>query len=314
MSSEAFEKLQSLQNEYNTLYATLKPHMTPEMMLQYKLVDTKNKKAILLTHLGLGDHVTAIGMIRYFAGQYEQLLVVCKDFLHENLVEIFRDDPSIGFIVIPMKIVDIKDILVALGFPFNKTTHSVELKNETYDYIRCGQYWENSRNLYPLPFVFYKDVGLTPHHFWDYFHIADSKQSQAFYEKVKPYEYVVLHASTSTTKESRANEMLAKRNIDKHTTLILNTDENMYEPSHPFYSIAQEFVMKHIAFYKDTLIHAKEILVTDSCFFCMAINLPLKTDKCFVLPRSGPVDTYNYFFTAEYGFNERRTKRFLPLV
>jgi hypothetical protein len=273
----------------------------------------KNKKAVLLTHLGLGDHITAIGMIRFFATQYDELFVVCKDFLHENLVEIFRDDPSISFMVLPMKIINLSNLLGHLEFPCDKITKTVLIGNETYDYIRCGQYLENGRRFNPLPFVFYKDVELTPRHFWDYFHIADSKQSKALYEKVKAYEYVVLHASTSTSNESRANEMLQKRSININTTLVLNTDENMYQANHPFYTVAQEFVMKKIAFYKDTLLHAKEILVTDSCLFCMAINLPLLTDKCFVLPRSGPVDTYHYLFTKENGFDETKTKRFLPL-
>ncbi len=274
----------------------------------------QNKKAVLLTHLGLGDHITAIGMVRYFAEKYDQLLVVCKDFLHKNLVEFFRDDSRIAYIVLPMKKIKTEDILIALQFPYDKTTKSVTIHNEQYDYIRCGQYWENFRKLYHIPFVFYTDVGLTPRHFWDFFRIADTQESKELYNKVKEYEYVVLHASTSTTKQSRAEEMLQKRNIDKHTTLVLNTDENMYKETHPFYTIAQEFVLKQVAFYKDTLIHAKEILVTDSCIFCLAINLPLETDKCFVLARSGPVDTYNYLFTPENGFDETKTRRFLPLI
>jgi hypothetical protein len=294
-------------------YRTLVQHKIQNLatFVPHKAV---NKKAVLLTHLGLGDHITAIGMVRYFARLYEQLLVVCKNFLHENLVEFFRDDKRIGFVVVPMQKIKVENILLALQFPYDKTVKEVLIGNEMYDYIRCGQYWENGRKLKNIPFDFYRDVKLTPQHFWDFFRIAESKESKNLYDKVKQYEYVVIHASTSTTKESRADEMLQKRTINKDTTLVLNTDENMYESNHPFYTVAQEFVKQKVAFYKDTLIHAKEILVTDSCIFCMAINLPLETNKCFVLPRSGFVDTYNYLFTPENGFDETKTRQFLPLV
>jgi hypothetical protein len=46
---------------------------------------TSKKKAFVLSHLGMGDHIMNIGMVRYLASKYDEVLVVCKQHNFNNL-------------------------------------------------------------------------------------------------------------------------------------------------------------------------------------------------------------------------------------
>ena len=55
----------------------------------------KPKTAFVLTHLGLGDNITAIGAVRYLSTCYDKVLVVCKEKNKRNMELFYGDDESI---------------------------------------------------------------------------------------------------------------------------------------------------------------------------------------------------------------------------
>tara|TARA_B110000858_G_scaffold197484_1_gene259296 strand:+ start:3456 stop:3659 length:204 start_codon:yes stop_codon:yes gene_type:complete len=52
------------------------------------------------------------------------------------------------------------------------------------------------------------------------------------------------------------------------------------------------FLNHPLAFYIDVIINAKKIITTDSSFFCLAINLAIKTKECYIKSR----DNRNYSY------------------
>jgi len=55
----------------------------------------KPKTAFVLTHLGLGDNITAIGAVRYLSTCYDKVLVVCKGKYKKNMELFYEDDETI---------------------------------------------------------------------------------------------------------------------------------------------------------------------------------------------------------------------------
>ena len=58
-----------------------------------------NKNAFFLGHLGLGDNITCIGIVRYLREKYDTVKVVCKEKYQENLELIYSDDDNITYCV-----------------------------------------------------------------------------------------------------------------------------------------------------------------------------------------------------------------------
>lgn len=76
----------------------------------------KPKKAFVLTHLGLGDNITAIGMVRYLSTCYDEVVVVCKNRNKKNMELFYQDDDSIKI----YNIENDKNISPRYGFNINK--------------------------------------------------------------------------------------------------------------------------------------------------------------------------------------------------
>lgn len=80
----------------------------------------------------------------------------------------------------------------------------------------------------------------------------------------------------------------------------MSLDTNVYDKDHPDYVLAQSFVFKPIVYYKETLINAEAVYVSDSCIFCMAVNLELKSDKCYYVTRKNNPRDYSYLYGDKY--------------
>jgi len=72
---------QKISNRANTYFKEMRVH--------------KLKEAFVLTHLGLGDNIHAIGMIRYLSTCFDKIYVVCKQRNSVNMKVIYSDDCSI---------------------------------------------------------------------------------------------------------------------------------------------------------------------------------------------------------------------------
>jgi len=239
----------------------------------------KPKTAFVISHLGLGDMIISIGMVRYLSTCYDEVIVVCKQKNSNNVQKFYQDDATIKLYIINVD----KDISPNYGFnleEFKKITKNMDI------YL-CG-YHNPNRNLKitDIPFDFYKHVNINPTFFWEYFYITPSEESIKLYEKINNIDYVFLHNLSSTGEVFSVEEVEKKFKINKNNILIINPNKNIYDINHKFYDYAEQFVWLPLKYYIDTIINANKIFLTDSSFFCLSINLPIKTTECYYMSRS----------------------------
>lgn len=256
----------------------------------------KPKKAFVLTHLGLGDNITSIGAVRYLSTQYDEVYVVCKNKYKQNVEMFYSDDKDI-------KIVSVEsDKYISPNFGFNKEKFNGLIKN--MDLYLCGCHLLNKKK-HPtsiIPFNFYYDLNLNPEIFWKYFHINNCDESKKLYNIIKDYKIVFIHNKASTGIAFNENTIIKKLGIEfKENTIIINPDKNMYDKTHKFYNIAEQFILQPLLYYIDTIINSKYVILTDSCFFCLSINLPIKTKNCYYISRNK--HNYEYLYDKKFGYN-----------
>ena len=61
------------------------------------------KKALFISHLGLGDMFVMCGAVRYYSIIYDEIYVVCKDNNYNNVCMMYKDDENIKIIKIDHK-------------------------------------------------------------------------------------------------------------------------------------------------------------------------------------------------------------------
>jgi len=249
-------------------------------------------KAIILTHLGNGDHLTCNGLVRYYSTMYDNVTVVCKKQNLHNLEEFYADDKSISFYP------------VENNFIYRPLQIKKYAENENYDNIIVTGHTKN-KNYNDLPFCFYEFLDVPHSVFWNYFHIPTLSKAQELYNSIKNYDYIFVHNSSSKGEVFKVEELFKEiyENI-----LIINPCKNFYSQDHKFYSIAQSLCNESIASYKLIMENAKINVVCDSSFFCFMINLELKYDDNFVYKESNGNWDYIKIF-EKYSFDNTKINR-----
>lgn len=234
----------------------------------------KLKEAFVLTHTGLGDNITAIGLVRYLSTCYDKVFVVCKNFYVPNVQLFYDDDPSIILFPIDYR------YNINGGFKEEKIINGKDL------YI-AGDFEGACKN---LPLNFYEYLKIDPEYFWDYYHMNELQQHDDLYyqNNLEDIEYIFIHQLCSSINGQIFNIEDAEQHFDfnKHKTLIVNPCENMYNKEDKFFDLAQKFVFKSIFYYQTVIKNASKIILTDSCFFCLTLNIKTKASTIYVHPRS----------------------------
>jgi GNAT superfamily N-acetyltransferase len=259
-----------------------------------------HKKAVILTHLGLGDNITAIPAVRYYSTIYDEIIVISKKRNANNVRSFYADDPSIS-------VLEINDDDSDLYIDNKKLLRDLE---KTHTLITCGCH---SQTKYPytyLPFNFYDDMKLDYSIFWDYFYVPSSANSEILYNtliKNNIKSYIFIHNMSSQGSVFSVESILEKLNFNRSTTLVVNPNINIYKVDESFYAIANEFVNKPLLDYVKTIQNASTIVVSDSSFACLSMLLPLHTTSCYLISRG--VFTYNHIWDPKYGYNETKTQK-----
>ena len=255
------------------------------------------KKALILMHLGLGDHLTGIGIVRSIATQYDEVVVVTREDRYENMLTFFTDDPTIKLYCVPQFIYP----PVITGF-------------DDYTKFKIGSHGNHRIN--DIPFSFYKDAGLPYSDFWNYFHIPTIKSAQLLYSQLqtaKIKEYIFAHSYTSSKITFGLKEIESKLNVDHKTTLIINPNKNYYDVGHKWHSIAESYVMKPMIDYTIVLKRASKVVLTDSSFMCLALNTEFESDEIYYIERNKINSAYGHIWSPKYKFPETLNRRvFIP--
>jgi hypothetical protein len=249
-------------------------------------------KAIIITHLGNGDHITCNGLVRYYSTKYDKITVFCKKQNLNNLEEFYEDEKSISlhgvesdFIYRPKKVENYAKIN-----NYTNVIISGHRKDKTYK---------------DIPFCFYDFVNVPHSVFWNYFHVPTLPKAQELYNSIKNYNYIFVHNSSSIGEVFKVEEIFKEIH---ENTLIINPCKNFYSQDHTFYSIAERLCNESIASYKLVMENAKINVVCDSSFFCFMMNLELKYDDNFLYNSKNSKWDYIKIF-EKYSFDNTKINR-----
>ncbi len=260
----------------------------------------KPKTAFVLTHLGLGDNITAIGAVRYLSTCYDKVLVVCKEKYKKNMELFYDDDETIEI----YPVINDKYISPKYGYPYEKFK---EITKNMDLYLAGGHCITKKSNAYiDLPFNFYRDMNINEKFFWTYFHVNIPSESKSLFNKLKGSNYIFIHNTSSTGNAFSIVDIENKLKFNKQEILVIDPNNNIYNKTDPFFELANEFLYHPLAFYIDVIINATKIIMTDSSFFCLSLNLPIKTNELYLKSRDNR--DYSHFYKKEY-YNTKLNKK-----
>lgn len=107
-------------------------------------------------------------------------------------------------------------------------------------------------------------------------------------------KYAFICNETSNGELFDIEKVLNQLKINKHETLIICSNKNVYDKTHKFHKISEKFVYKtnniNILDYKLIIENAEYNILTDSSLFCFAIQLNI-------------INNNNLFFTRNKWIN-----------
>jgi hypothetical protein len=249
--------------------------------------------AYLVSHNGLGDNLYMIGAVRYLVTIYEKVSFLCKRKYYNNVCQFFSD-LSDRVVCIPFdENNEFSEIKQIIGEKYNDPTCDIfvagfchkeyltskitnprflndtfrEIKKETPGYDYSIDFGMLTTANYGFIENFYTDIGLSLTHFYDYFNLPHTNDSQRLYESVRNYYIVFIQLTSSDGVSLNISELLDKYLNDPNVVLICN-DKNLYssENMSEKYNLCQPFVYGNVVNYVDTIQNADEIYIIDSCF------------------------------------------------
>ena len=268
----------------------------------------KLKKAFVLTHLGLGDNITAIGMVRYLSTCYDEVLVVCWERNKENVKLFYQDDSSIKLYDIQNGPHGLNKICTKHGCPLDKFNNITK----GYDLYLVGIHslthkFHNTE----IPLSFYKTVDIDPSYFWKFFYIPTTQYANELFSKLEHLEYVFIHNMASNGKAFNLYDITKTLQINKKRYFFINPNINHYEKTNPLYELANNFIGHRLIHYTEIIKNANYNIMTDSSFFCMALNLEIEGDKNYYFSRDNR--NYDILYSKKYKFVGSNKKIFKNL-
>ena len=242
------------------------------------------RRALIISHMGVGDHIGLIGAVRYIAMQHDETVVVCKRHYAPNIQSFFADNPTIRLWVIDSPYLEGKNP--------SETQAGEAVVYDPADWTtvyRSGYYKIPHCDFNDLPKNFYIDMGLDPAIRHTHFHVPTTDNAKVLYEKVRNQPYIFVQQRSS----SNFTQIIT---WDIHETLTIDPNVNLYPKEHRWHELAQSFVNQPFLDYIETIKHAKEIHTVDSSFYCIACYIPLDAEvkRCYARETGAFIAKYDF--------------------
>lgn len=242
------------------------------------------RRALVIGHMGIGDHIGLIGAVRYIAMQHDETVVVCKRYYAPNVQSFFADNPTIKLWVVDGEYIDGK-------LPTNTQRGEIVVYDpeDWTNVYRSGFYTLPNSGFEDLPKNFYIDMGLDPAIRHTHFHVPTTENAKTLYEKVRDHPYVFVQQRSST----RFTDLVT---WDINKILTIDPNINMYSKDHDWHELAQSFVNQPFLDYTEVIKHAQEIHTIDSSFYCIACYLPLDAQikRCYARETGAFISKYDF--------------------
>jgi hypothetical protein len=244
------------------------------------------KRALVYTHLGLGDMYWMNGAVRYLATAYDEVHVVCKARNAKNAAAMYEDDPTIKLLVIN----DDADL-----HPWPVRRHF--FTEQGFVVYSCGFFAPKpDRAIYDLPHSFYDDMMIPRDIRTRYFHVPRTPEARHLAADFHGIPYIVVHQQSSVQTLKSAEKLMAAG----EERLILDLNRNHYDPKSIRGGLAELVVNKPVLDYTYLLEGAEEIHMVESSIYCLASHLDLSRVKrrvCYA-PWGGNAERLGVFSTG----------------
>jgi hypothetical protein len=264
----------------------------------------------ILGHLGMGDMIMVNGMVRYFTSIYDNVTLVCKKNNESNVRQMFNDVLNLNILLVQND----ESISPLFGCSHDKFNKIIKDYNKVYLlglHNNNKKYKRRIKLLESLPICFTVETGIDPQIFWNYFKIPVLEKAKELYKKLVDMEYVFIHNSSSEGIVFEESIILDKLQLDKEKIIFINPCFNHYPEHHKFYEVAQNFVMQPLLYYIIVIENANYNVLSDSSFFCLAINLEIIYDNNYYFARGSR--TYDVLYSDEYKFKDVKRQVFKNL-
>lgn len=240
------------------------------------------KNAIILTHLGMGDMLTASPAIRYFASKYENVYIISKLRYFQNCMRMYEDVDNINILTLSL---EANDSEYQERLEVDQFLNGFE---EEYELLSSGIYHNNPAPFDKLPDNFYVDLGLDLDIYEKYFSLSENVYgNKKFKNIIDQHKYAFVCGKTSLV--DHTEKIIAKVNPD---LLLLSPSRNVYSNDHEYYDIAESVVNLPLFDYVPLIQNAQEVHVIASSFSILSK---------FVVPKDSKKYLYNY---AKCGISE----------
>lgn len=230
------------------------------------------KNAIILTHLGMGDMLSASPAIRYFATKYENVYIICKLRYFQNCMRMYEDVDNINILTLSS---EANDSEYHERLEVNQFLNEFE---EEYELLSSGIYHKNPSPFDKLPDNFYVDLGLDLNIYEKYFSLSESVyQNKKFKDIIDQYKYVFVCGKTSLV--DHTEKIISKINSD---LLLLSPSRNVYSNDHEYYDIAESIINLPIFDYVPLIQNAQEVHVIASSFSILSKFVASKDSKKYL--------------------------------
>jgi hypothetical protein len=258
---------------------------------------------IVIQHNGLGDHINTISMCNYLLNQYDIVYHLCKEYVYKNVKLFYRDTNKI--------------IVYKLNIDFGENFVTDILFNIIKNIYVLGFHQSNiyikkliNKNIYGLtkkfnpnyiPYSFYEQVDINPNIFYEYMILPNYLENNLLYELIKDIPYYFISNNSSNGDTFSIDNIIKKMKINIDDILIINPVKNIYNNNHKYYNLANNFIMKPLIYYIKTIKNASKIILSNSCFMCLTLNIKCKTNDIYYI---SPHD-YSYLFNENIIFKKK---------
>jgi len=140
------------------------------------------KTIYIYTHLGLGDIITANGLVHTIAEEYDRVYVFCKPLNIKNVAYMYRHNPKI-------KLIALDDIGAKHFMWFNPDNKYLIVGHDEFNKI-----WNNPGNTLKIDEIFYKMADVPIENKWNKFGFErDPEREKACFDSLKidgPFNFV----------------------------------------------------------------------------------------------------------------------------
>ena len=225
--------------------------------------------ALVIGHMGIGDHIGLVGAVRYIAMRNDETVVVCKRGNAETVATFFADDPTIKLWVVDGAYTKMPTGTSAGEVvPISSTIFTSVYRSGFYAYPRS--------EFEDFPRGFYRDMGLDPAVRHTHFHVPTTDDAKALLDSIGDQPYIFVQQKSS-------DQVTPLVTWDPDTILTIDPNLNVYPEDHRWYALAQSCIDRPFLSYTLLLQNATEVHTVDSAFYCLACYLPLtaRVKRCY---------------------------------